>query len=164
MAKNKNAVAVIGTSVPDALDAIKAELKGLKEISETQYKTGGSGNVQNFPNSIQTETNVEQLVKMYSSVNGRANAYNNAQQALADAVGAGFQCPIFKENGASVEAINEDIALRIKVLAISERKKELENLLDEAKEFMTREDKFSMFQSKLQSRLGLGNAALLPAE
>ncbi len=158
MAK-KTELAVVGSTVPDALKAIRAELKGLKEISETQYKTGGSGNVTGFGKSIQEETNIETLVKMHSSVNGRANAFNNSCEALKKAVGAGFSCPGFKENGASADAINEDIALRIRVLSIKERKDELEALLKEAETFMTEKDKFKMFQARLGSKLGLEIAA-----
>jgi hypothetical protein len=147
-------IATIGASVPDALEALKRELKELKAISETQYKTGGSGMVMGFTKSIQEETSIETLVKMVSAVRGRETHYNKAVDELAGKIG-GLSAPVFKENGQSPESIVDDIALRIQVLSVAERRKELEDLLKEAEQFLTKEDQFKMFQAKLASRLGL---------
>src|SRR5687767_770530 len=127
--KNKDGISAnlavattVGATVPDALEALRRELKGLKTIAETQYKTGGSGKVTNFPNSIQTETSVEQLIKMHSSVSGRAKAYDASQARLSEVAGAPIVAPPFKDNDATLENIESDIALRIKVLNITDRK------------------------------------------
>jgi hypothetical protein len=148
------AVATIGETVPDALKAIKEELSKLQAISETSYKTGSDGKVENFPNSIQTETSIDVLVKMHSSAFGRNKAYNDSQAHLSELIGGNFAAPLFKINGATFDAIESDIVLRINVLSVKERKEKLETLLKEAQEFMTREDKFSMFQQKLAAFVG----------
>lgn len=158
MAKKKDAatlaVATIGVTVPDALGAIKAELKGLQTIAETQYKTGSDGKVTGFTTAIQNETSVETLVKMHSSVFGRSKAYDASLARLSEVAGGPIAAPVFKDNGASLESIEQDIALRIKVLNISDRKAKLEALLKEAEGFLTKDDQFAMFQQKLASALG----------
>lgn len=160
MSNKKNtttAIAVIGTSVPDAMYALREELKSLREISETSYKTGSDGKVTGFSNAIQNETSVEQLIRMHSSVSGKSNAYDASLIRLSKVAGGDISAPVFKDNGASLESIEADIALRIKVLNISDRKAFLEGLLKEAEGFMTKEDQFKMFQQKLAGALGLNS-------
>lgn len=149
------AVATVGKTVPDALTALRNELKALKEISETSYKTGSDGKVTGFPTAIQNETSVETLIKMHSSVSGREKAYNASQARLSEVAGAPISAPPFKDNGASLDSIEQDIALRIKVLNITDRKKQLEELLKEAEGFLTKEDQFKMFQMKMAAALGI---------
>lgn len=152
-------LATTGDSVPDALKALRDELKGLKLIAETQYKTGSDGKVTGFSNAIQNETSVETLIKMHSSVAGRENAYNNSISKLSEVAGTPITAPIFRDNGASLESIESDIALRIKVLNITDRKAQLEGLLKEAEQFLTEKDKFKMFQARLAATLGLDASA-----
>jgi hypothetical protein len=149
------AVATIGNSVPDAIGALRRELKELKEISETSYRTGQSGMVSGFPKSIQDETNIETLIKMHSSVAGREDAYNKSQARLSTVAGGPITAPPFKDNGQSLDNIENDIALRIRVLNITDRKKQLEDLLKEGEGFLTKEDQFKMYQQKLTNALGL---------
>lgn len=156
--KESTAVVVIGSTVIDALKAIKKELKDLQQISETAYKTGGDGKVPGFPNSIQTETSVEQLIMMHSSVYGRSNAYDASQERLTKVAKVDIVAPPFRVNGATLDAIEEDIALRIKVLNISKRKNFLEELLKEGESYMTKEMQFGLYQQKLASALGLAPA------
>lgn len=160
MAKKKNAntslaVATIGNTVPDALTALRQELKTLREISETSYKTGSDGKVEGFPNTIQNETSVEVLIKMHSCVSGKEQAYNASQARLSQVAGGPITAPPFRMNGASLDSIEQDIALRIKVLNITDRRKELEGLLKEAEGFLSEKDKFTMFQQRLAATLGL---------
>lgn len=163
--KNTNlAVATIGNSVPDALGALRKELKDLREISESSYRTGGSGMVSGFPKSIQEETNIETLIKMHSSVSGREQAYNKSQARLSEVAGGPITAPPFKDNGQSLENIEHDIAHRIKVLNITDRKKLLEDLLREAETFLSEKDKFAMFQQRLASTLGLQPAEDVESE
>ncbi len=157
-ANNSLAVVTIGKTVPDALIALKAELRNLTEITESSYKTGGDGKVTNFPNSIQNETSIEKLIQMYSSVKGRSEAYNNAQAEIAQGVGGKFQAPVFRDNGQTSESILSDIILRIKVLSVSERKAKLEKLISEAQGFMSKDDQFKMWQANLAQELGLTEA------
>lgn len=159
MAKRKQeqgtmAVAVVGTTVPDALSALKAELEGLKVITGTQYKTGSDGRITGFSSTIQEETLIENLVRMHSACVGKANAYDKSLERLSSLVGAPISAPVWKDNGASLESIEADIALRIQILSVSERKAELEALMKEAEGFLTKEDQFKMFQMKMAAALG----------
>lgn len=154
-ADNSLAVATLGNTVPDALQALRNELKALKEISETSYKTGSDSKVSGFPTAIQNETSVETLIKMHSSVAGREKAYNASQARLSEVAGGPITAPPFRDNGASLESIESDIALRIKVLNITDRKKELEGLLKEAETFLSEKDKFEMFKQRLAATLGM---------
>src|SRR6187549_321866 len=137
MSKKNNKLAVAlssGSTANDAVKAIKAQLDQLKEITGTEFKTGGKGTVQGFPNAIQDETSIDVLVKMYSSVNGKQNAYDSAAKSITDEF-PGFQCPTFKENGATATAVKADIILRLKILSVKERRDYLEGLLKRAEEF-----------------------------
>lgn len=159
--KANNAVALTSSSTAnDAVSAIKAQLEQLKEITGSEFKSGGKGTVQGFPNSIQDETNIENLVRMYSSVNGKENAYNNAISDIT-AEFPGFKAPVFKEGGCTASALKSDIVLQAKILSVKERKEYLEGLLKKAEEFLTKEDKMKSFLAELQSGLGAIPAALL---
>lgn len=142
------------TTTNEVLAAIKAELESLKEVTGTEFKTGGSGSVQGFPNPIQKEESIDVLVKMYSSVNGKASAYGASMEAIAKDF-PGFSCPVFKENGASAEALKADIILRLKILSVVERKAYLEGLLKEAQEFQTKEDRFAAWKEKVSASFGV---------
>ena len=161
---NSLALARIGNTVPDALQALRDELQALREISETSYKTGSDGKVTGFPTAIQNETSVETLIKMHSSVAGREAAYNASQARLSVVAGGPITAPPFRDNGASFESIEADIALRIKVLNISDRKKQLEDLVKEAETFLSNEDKFEMFKKRLAQTLGMPQPPIEDAE
>lgn len=160
---NKNTgVAVIteGTSSIDAVTLIKRELDALKEITGSEFKTGGNGTVTGFPRSVQEEKDIPTLVKMYSSVTGKAAAYDAACAEISQAF-PGFKAPVFKENGATPAALKADIILALKILSVKERKEFLEGLMKEAQEFISRDDKFKMFKAKLENSLGETPTALL---
>ena len=139
------------SSTTAVMAAIQAELDKLKEIAASNFKTGGSGagKVGGFPRSIQDESDIPTLVRMYSAVHGKANAYDNAGAAITEQF-PGFQCPVFKEEGNTADTLKADIILKLKILSVKERREYLEGLLAEAKEFITKEDKFKMFVEKLQ--------------
>lgn len=139
------------SSTTSVMAAIQAELDKLKEIAASNFKTGGSGagKVGGFPRSIQDENDIPTLVRMYSAVHGKSNAYDDAGAAITEEF-PGFQCPVFKEEGNTAPTLKADIILKLKILSVKERREYLEGLLAEAKEFITKEDKFQMFLEKLQ--------------
>lgn len=145
MTKNKNNMSIV-KSTPDILSLLRSELDGLQAISATQYKTNGK--VDGFPNTIETETKIENLIRMWASIKGRANAYTDAQVDLGIKT-----APQFKLNGSTIEDFKHDIELKIQILTHSERKAELEALVKEAEGFLTKEDQFALFQQKLKSVL-----------
>ena len=131
----------------DTLTVLKQELKGLKAITETQYKT--SGVVEGFTVNIQSETKIENLIRMHSSLFGRQEQYNKSQQRIGAAVGGDFSAPLFKVSGHTPEDFESDVVLRIKVLSFEERRKELETLIKEGEGFLTKEDQFRAYQQKV---------------
>ena len=148
----KKEVLVISPAVPDALELLRNELKDLKVITESSYKTKGP--IDGFPNSIAEEKNIENLVKMCASVNGMANAYDNATDTLAKKLNGDFSTPVFKLSGYTKDAIIDDIVLKIRINSISERKAELEALIKEGEQFLTKEDQYKMYLQKIQKATG----------
>jgi hypothetical protein len=59
--------------VPQVLSLLDQEIGKLKVISESVYKT--TGNLEGF-GDIKAETKVENLIRAFSSVKGREEAYN----------------------------------------------------------------------------------------
>lgn len=139
--KNKSNQLSVVKSVPDVLSILRNELNSLQAISTTQYKS--SGRVDGFSNSIESEAKVENLVRMWSSIKGKAVAYNEAQLDLGI-----VSCPAYKMNDSFPEDYKHDIQLRIKILTHAERKAELEALVKEAEGFLTREDQFALLMAK----------------
>lgn len=134
-------------STSDMLGALQNELASLKAITETAYKT--SGTLDGFGN-IQSEMKIENLIRAMSSVSGRETAYYDAAVRL----GLG-EYPAFTVNGGNADAWEHDIKLRIAVISHAARKQELEELLAEAKTFLTKEDQYAMFQAKLAAKLSM---------
>jgi hypothetical protein len=140
--KKNNKTNLPAINTPDILSLLKDELKSLQAISTTQYKT--SGKVEGFPNSIDSETKIENLVRMWASIQGRAKAYTEAQLDLDIK-----SLPVFKMSDSLPEDFKHDIQLKIKILTHAERKAELEALVKEGESFLTTEDKFKAFQNRV---------------
>lgn len=150
--KSKNEVTVLSNAnslpaVPNALEQLKNELKAIKEVTETSYKTDGDVDA-GFSNTIQNENKVENLVKMYGSVIARKNLYDQAQKELGN-----IEVPAFKIKGHSVESIKHDVLLKISVINYTDRKNELEALVKEGETFLTKEHLFEMYQQKVANAI-----------
>lgn len=138
------------TGVVDALGLLKKELAGLDAIAETPYKTTGT-KVEGFSQTVEDTNDIPTLVKMFSSIDGRANAYDASVGKLATMVGGSFSAPSFKIGGHAPQAYFDDIALKIRVTQIENRRKELTDLVAEAKNFLSEKDKWSLFQKKMSA-------------
>lgn len=150
MAKqDKSTTALQVNGVLGGIEFVNLKINELKHIQESVYKTNGK--VDGFPNNIQTETNVGELIKMYSVVMAKKNFYNEAQKELNIS-----SAPVFKFNGNSVEDYNADITLRIAIIENKERLDELNTLKKEFTELMDKEDRMQLLQLKLQ-KLGANN-------
>lgn len=143
--KNTSSALAVFTSPVDVMQILQDELNGLKAITESAYKT--SGNLDGF-GDIKNEQKIENLIRAMSSVIGRETLYNQA----ADVLGI-ESYPAFQINGGNAETWSHDIKLRIAVISHAERKAELEELLKEAKSFMTVDDQKELFMKKLQAKL-----------
>lgn len=140
---NTEVVLVSGGPI-DALGILKQELSNLKAITETQYKT--TGNIDGFPTNLQSEIKIDVLIKMFSSVMGRSEAYNKAQTELEIK-----NAPVFKISDSKVEDFKHDIQLRIAVIEHADRKKELEDLIKEGETFLTKADQYEIYKQKLEA-------------
>jgi len=122
------------------LDILKTELAALKAVTESSYKTEGSVSGVN----IQSETKIEELIKLSASVRARALAYQEELIFLGIT-----SAPVFKIGNYTAESIITDIKLRLAVVEHKERKEELEALVKEGEKFLTEKDQFLLYQAKL---------------
>jgi hypothetical protein len=140
-ATSSSTALVVSTVV--TLEALKAELAGLQTIASTPYKTGDS--VINGVN-LSTETSVENIIKAVGSALAQEQVYNNAQSVLGVE-----KAKAFNIGGHSTKVIVETGKLRIQVLQIEDRRKLLEGLVAKGQEFVTKEDKYSMYLQELSA-------------
>lgn len=140
MKNNKNkvsALAVVGTSVPDVLSILNDKLKALKTVTECAYKT--TGNLEGF-GDLKNETKVENLIRAFSMVRGKENAYNDAAKELGLVT-----YPAFAISGGTSADWKQDILLRKAVIEHADTQKKLEDLSTKAKSFLTQADQYEIF-------------------
>lgn len=141
MATTKKAELAI-VSVPTGIEAVNKKIAQLKEITESVYKT--PGRVTSFSNNIKDETNISELIKMFSSVSGRAKAYDAASEEL------GLKTvPVFKVDGGTVAEFAHDIKLRIAIIQNKETLDELNAIKKEYTELMDKEDRMALLAKRL---------------
>jgi len=152
MKKSKGTTLAVVNEAPGAIDFLQARLKDLKKTVETPYKTGGKvvtatcGTI-----DIQTEKDVDKLILAHSTMNFRAKALQESYDMLGIK-----EHKAVKVEGYSIEDWTHDIALKIKIANEEKERKELEALVEEAKQFITREQQEKMFMDKLKSKFGTG--------
>ena len=129
-----------------AMDMLRQELKQLKSVTECPFKTSNGFSVSGI--TLQTETNISQLLKLGSEATRRERDYIEYCTAMGLP-----EFPAYSISGNTVEQINHDIKLKMDVINYSERKTELEALLKEAESFMSAQDKQQLFFAKLQAKL-----------
>lgn len=143
--KKANELAIPG--VVQGIELVNVELKKLKSISESVYKT--PGRITGFPNSLQNETSISELIKMFSSVQARETAYDNAQTLLAI-----DSAPVFKVDGGTAKEFEHDIKLRIAIIQNKERLDELTAIKDEYTQLMDKEDRKALLDARLRKFAG----------
>lgn len=130
MAKINKAVAKLDNNIPQVLDILDEQLKSMKLIEETPYKT--SGQVGNFEN-IKNETDISNLIKIHSSAKGKDRAYHESAEDL------GLN-PYPSAGTDSLADIEHDIKLRIKLITQKETLDKLKQFKAEASKFLSQED------------------------
>jgi len=133
-------------TIPNVLVAIQDKIKTFKGIETSKFKTtmqlSGFGD-------LGKETKVDNLVKAYSSVKGRSEAYANAAKDL------GVESyPEFVVDGGSAADWKKDISLRIQIINHKDELDKLRALEAEAKTFLSAEDQKGLFFTKLMGALG----------
>jgi hypothetical protein len=139
--KDKGVLALTG--VLGGIDLVNQRIADLKHIQESVYKT--TGKISGFANKIQDETNISELIKMYSSVAGRAASYNAAAKDLELTT-----VPVFKLEGSTVKEYKHDVQLRIAIIANKETLDELNAIKKEYTELMDKEDRMALLAKRLE--------------
>lgn len=133
---------VDAVDVTSVIKKLEDAIKKLKHIEETPWKTEGV--VEGFPGlSIKTETLIPNLIRMHSSIFGRADAYNKSQEIL------GVTAPPFTVSGFSPEAFEADIKLRIEIIEQKEKLDVLKGFKAEMQQFITEKDKKNILFGKM---------------
>ena len=140
-----NELTVIGDSVPNVLELLSAKLTELKTVTECSYKTGGK--LDGF-GDIRQQTQVENLIRAFSSVQGKEEAYHKSAKALGK-----ITYPAFSVSGGNTEAWLHDIKLRMAVIEHADTKAALEALTEEGKKFLTEKDQYAIYLQKASAKI-----------
>lgn len=143
MSKKTTTAVALTKNVPDLLETLNSEIAKLKHIEESVYKTSGKLSGAQ-PLDIKVEMKVENLIRAFSSVRGRENAYNDAARELGLTT-----YPQFTVDGGTAADWKQDILLR---KAIIEHKETLDKLNDfkaKAAKFLSEEDQKSMLLAEM---------------
>lgn len=152
MSTKTKTTALAVNGVLGGIELVNQRIADLKHIQESVYKT--SGKVTGFPGNIQTETNVSELVKLYSSVRARKQSYD----ASADELGI-QSLPVFRVDGGTLEDFAHDVKLRIAIIQNKETLDELNAIKKEFTELMDKEDRMALLAKKLEKFGGTVPAA-----
>jgi hypothetical protein len=138
---------VVKTSVAEQVKSVTEKLEKLQTIHETVYKTGSSFTIKGFSNSIQTETKIENLIKMTASTVIKATEYVEAAEKVLGL----SNYPVYKENGFTDEEIISDIKLRIAIITTESKRNDLLEIKRGFEELMDKEDKMALLMQKIQN-------------
>ncbi|TXG80308.1 MAG: hypothetical protein E6R13_08250 [Spirochaetes bacterium] len=127
--------------VPEVLSILDQEIGKLKTISESVYKT--TGNLEGF-SDIKAETKVENLIRAYSSVKGRENAYYEAAKDLKVAT-----FPVFTVSGGTAADWKQDIMLRIDIITHKDKLDKLNEYKEKMSKFLSAEDQKAMLLKEM---------------
>ena len=150
MSKGKKSTAIMlskNAEVPQVLETLEKKLASLKEIVETPYKT--QGNLEGF-GDIKAETKVENLIRAFSSVRGREDAYNKAAKELSINT-----YPAFNISGGDAAAWKSDITLRIAIIEQKTTYDKLNNYKERMAKFLSEEDQKEMLIKEMMNDLNL---------
>ena len=129
------------TSVATGIAAVDAKLAQLQHIQDSVYKT--SGKLPPF-GDIKTETDLSNLIKALSSVQGREEAYHKAAATLE--LG---NYPVFKIEGGTRTEWEADIKLRIQMIQHKSVYDKLVKIKKEYTELMDKEDRMQLLTAEL---------------
>ncbi len=147
MAEPETTTAIAQVSnVPEVLQVLEERIKNLKKIEDQVYKT--SGVMEGF-GDLKKETKIENLIRAFSMVRGKHNAYNEA----ADDLGL-KSAPQFSWCGGTVEDWKQDIKLRIETINYQDTLNKLKEYKDKMSRFLSEEDQKKMLLSEMSAFLG----------
>lgn len=134
--------------IPEILSVLDEQIGKLKTIAESVYKTAGT--LDGF-GDIKAETKVENLIRAYSSVKGREDAYNNAAKDLGL-----NQYPQFNVNGGTAADWKQDILLRIDIITHKDKLDKLNEYKEKMSKFLSAEDQKAMLLKEMTDYFKVG--------
>lgn len=148
MSKNKDKQTTeltIASGTPEALKLINAKIAALKHIEESVYKT--SGDLEGFDN-IKTETKLENLIRAYSVVKFKEQAYEAAATDL------GLKTyPQFVIGSGTAADWKKDILLRIEIINHKETLDKLNSFKSRMEGFLSEQDKKALLMKEMEDYL-----------
>lgn len=145
MAK-ENGLAKLGGDVPTILSALENELKELKKVSGSNFRS--SGVIGSW--DLKKETSIETMGKKFASLLVSKDSYDRAMAELGVTT-----YPVFNVGGATIEDWKKDFQLRMAIVTQAEREKALKEAIAEMKTFLTEEDRKTQAMAKIAGILGL---------
>lgn len=133
-------------NIPGVLEMLNARIANLKRIEETPYRT--TGNLEVFGNLTQ-ETKIENLIKAFSMVRGKEQAYHDAAKELGLT-----SYPNFSISGGNTEDWKHDIMLRIDIIQYKQTLDELNEFHSQFSKFVSEEDQKKMLMNKFMEKFG----------
>ena len=137
----ETAMVLADTRTADVLNILDAKIKSLKEITECSYKTGG--NLSGF-RDIKSETKVENLIRAFSTVKARDQAYHEAAKDMGLK-----EYPAFIIDGGDVDSWRHDILLRKSVIEYKETLDALTVYKEKMSRFMSEAEQKQMLMEEM---------------
>lgn len=146
MSKKNTGIAKVSAEVPSMLKLLDDSIAKLQKIEETPFKTG-STKVDGFNNSISTETNMENLIRMHHSITAREEGYTKSGMALFGKK----PFPAFNIGGFSKADFIHDIELRIQIIKYQDTYNKLKGFKEKATELMSKEEQKEILFSEIEN-------------
>lgn len=142
--KNTTTALTVSSSVPDVLKAIDKKMQSLKHIAESVYSTPKKISTANGSVDISEVKDVNEVVKLLSSVNARIKAQEEAYELLGIA-----SYPTVKVDGGTRDEWVKDAQLRIDIINQKDTLDELNSLKSEWSQLMDKEDRKAVLLEKM---------------
>lgn len=145
--KGSTAVAVVGNAgVPEVLSLLDQKINSLKHITDSVYRT--TGQLQGF-GDIKSETKIENLIRAFSMVRGKSDAYASAAKELGLTT-----VPAFSVDGGNVDDWKQDIILRINIISHKEQLDKLTEYKNKMSKFLSEADQKEILMKEMAAFLG----------
>lgn len=139
--KNNTELALVSKDVPNVLELLDKEIAGLKKIADSIYKTTGA--LTGF-GDIKQEMKLENLIRAFSMVKGKENAYNEAAKELGLTT-----YPQFSIDGGTSADWKQDILLRIEIITHKDKLDKLNAYKEKMSKFLSEEDQKAMLMKEM---------------
>lgn len=151
MAKEKTTAVALATSgTLGVIDFLKGELAKLQKETEVAPFTNGEFSTGISIINVHKEQKDENLILCVSVLLAKEQFHNAAYKLMGDE-----SHPAFTINGFTKDQWLSDIRTRRAFLKHDAKKKEIEALIEEGKEFISQKDREDMYKAKLAKAFGI---------